>query len=133
MVAKIREFNWRILERCPKLKTLYIPPTRLLNTQKNLYQARKELAGSRYDYILDTLKLKKSAGILNPDDLEALNSWLENPLKQAVNTKLEITLPQRSGNEGEQEIQPFDDDYDNNGDSEEPGTLYDAFRAWKNG
>jgi len=107
--------------------------TDLLNTQKNLYQARKDLASSRYDYILDTLKLKKSAGTLNPDDLEALNSWLENPLKQAVNTKLEITLPQRSGNESEREIQPFDDDYDDNGDSDEPGTLYDAFKAWKNG
>ncbi|MBI4005150.1 MAG: TolC family outer membrane protein [Gammaproteobacteria bacterium] len=40
-------------------------------------QAKRDYARSRYDYILDSLRLKKAAGTLSPDDLQQINGWLE--------------------------------------------------------
>jgi len=34
------------------------------------------LAISKYDYILNILKLKQAAGTLSVDDLKQINSWL---------------------------------------------------------
>lgn len=49
----------------------------VLEAQKRLYQSRRRLTNSRYDYIIDTLRLKKEAGVLSVDDLVALNRWME--------------------------------------------------------
>ncbi len=52
----------------------------VLDAQRLLFQARRDLARSRYDYILETLRLKQAAGSLNPVDLEQINKWLrQNP------------------------------------------------------
>jgi len=40
-------------------------------------QARRDYARARYDYLLDTLRLKQAAGSLSIDDLRGVNRWLE--------------------------------------------------------
>lgn len=44
--------------------------------ERSLYQAKRDFARARYDYIIETLRLKKAAGSLEPDDLVAANGWL---------------------------------------------------------
>ncbi len=47
----------------------------LLQTQQ-LYDAKRQYARSRYDYILNTLKLKQAAGTLTEADLSQINNML---------------------------------------------------------
>lgn len=49
----------------------------VLNAQRQLYAAVRDYNDARYDYILDTLKLKQAAGTLGPDDLNALAHYLK--------------------------------------------------------
>jgi outer membrane protein len=49
----------------------------VLNSQRDLFRARRDLAQSRYDYILNTLTLFQAAGTLQPTDVETVNGWLE--------------------------------------------------------
>jgi outer membrane protein len=49
----------------------------VLNSRQELFLARQNYARSRYDYLLNTLKLKQAAGILGAADLENINSWIE--------------------------------------------------------
>lgn len=52
----------------------------VLVVQRNLYQARRDYANSRYDYIDSLLRLKDVAGQLSPDDIYQLNAWLDPEL-----------------------------------------------------
>jgi len=52
----------------------------VLVVQRNRYQARRDYANSRYDYIASLLKLKEVAGQLSPDDIYQLNAWLDPEL-----------------------------------------------------
>lgn len=47
----------------------------VLNSQRELYRARKDYAQARYNYVLETLKLKYAAGTLSAMDIEKLNPW----------------------------------------------------------
>ncbi len=49
----------------------------VLNSQNNLRQAQTNYARSRYDYILNVLRLKQAAGNLAEDDLLEVENWLE--------------------------------------------------------
>ncbi|MEO6676797.1 MAG: TolC family outer membrane protein [Pseudomonas sp.] len=49
----------------------------VLNAQRQLYAVVRDYNNARYDYILDNLKLKQSAGTLSPNDLEMLASYLK--------------------------------------------------------
>lgn len=49
----------------------------VLNSTRNLYNAKRNLATSRYDYILAMLSLKQAAGQLNGQDLTAVNNGLK--------------------------------------------------------
>ena len=49
----------------------------VLDAQRELLGARRDYARSRYDYLLDTLRLKQAAGILQESDLVQINEWLE--------------------------------------------------------
>lgn len=49
----------------------------VLNTRTGLYLAQRDHAQSRYDYILNTLRLKQAAGILSIEDLQQVNVSLE--------------------------------------------------------
>jgi len=48
----------------------------VLNAQREQYRARDAYAAARYDYILNTLRLKQAAGRLERVDLEQINGWL---------------------------------------------------------
>ncbi|WP_045882502.1 TolC family outer membrane protein [Pseudomonas chlororaphis] len=49
----------------------------VLEAQRQLYNAVRQYNDSRYDYILDTLRLKQAVGTLSPRDLEALGEYLK--------------------------------------------------------
>jgi len=48
----------------------------VLQVQSNLFKSERDYARSRYDYILNILKLKQSSGTLSADDIEEINQWL---------------------------------------------------------
>jgi outer membrane protein len=49
----------------------------VITVQRALLEALRNYARSRYDYILSILRLKQAAGTLSPEDLRAVNQWLE--------------------------------------------------------
>jgi outer membrane protein len=49
----------------------------VLDAARDLYLYRRDYAQSRYEYILNTLRLKQAVGTLSESDLDAVNSWLE--------------------------------------------------------
>jgi outer membrane protein len=48
----------------------------VLNAQQLLFSARRDLAQSRYSYVLSLLRLEAAIGELTEDDLGAINGWL---------------------------------------------------------
>lgn len=48
----------------------------LLNAQRQFYEAVRNYDAARHDYILDTLHLKQTVGILAPSDLLALDAYV---------------------------------------------------------
>jgi outer membrane protein len=55
--------------------------------EREQLRAQKDYARARYDYVLDTLRLKQSVGTLSPNDLQQVNTWLT-----AVGTKSDKNL-----------------------------------------
>jgi len=51
----------------------------LLNAQNTLFQARRDYANSRYDYIVNMMRLQEQAGLLSPEDIYRLDSYLKPP------------------------------------------------------
>ncbi len=49
-----------------------------LNAQSDLIKAELDLSIAKYEYILNSYKLKQSAGMLCPVDVYHINSWLEH-------------------------------------------------------
>jgi outer membrane protein len=48
----------------------------VLNSQSDLFAAKRDLAQSRYEYILNTLSLFQASGALDETDVELVNTWL---------------------------------------------------------
>ncbi|TDT37006.1 outer membrane protein [Halospina denitrificans] len=48
----------------------------VLDAEQNYYVALRDFANARYDYVLNTLRLKQAAGTLSPQDLAELDRWL---------------------------------------------------------
>ena len=48
----------------------------VLNAQQQLFQARRDLAQARYNYILNSLRLKAASGQLAEPDVALVNQWL---------------------------------------------------------
>lgn len=48
-----------------------------LLSQQQLFQAQRDYSESRHNYILNHMRLKLAAGILNASDLQAINQFLE--------------------------------------------------------
>lgn len=48
----------------------------VVNSQQNLRKAQTDYAKARYDYIVNTLKLKQAAGNLAMGDMQRVNGWL---------------------------------------------------------
>lgn len=51
----------------------------VLNALRDLYAAQRDLAESRYNYIVNRLRLKQAAGTLTIDDVRLVNTWLTEP------------------------------------------------------
>ena len=63
----------------------------VLNAQNTLFIALRDYANSRYDYIVNTLRLKEQAGQLSPEDVLRLDSFLEEPA--APTSSSTVTTP----------------------------------------
>lgn len=48
----------------------------VLSVLREQFRAERDYARSRYDYILNILRLKQAAGILSEDDVVQINQWL---------------------------------------------------------
>ncbi len=49
----------------------------VLISLQETYAAQRDYARARYDYLINILKLKQAAGLLNIDDLAEINRWLK--------------------------------------------------------
>jgi len=49
----------------------------VIDAKREQVRAQRDYASTRYDYLLNTLRLKAAVGLLTIDDLEQLNHWLE--------------------------------------------------------
>jgi len=49
----------------------------VLDARRDLFKARRDLTRARYVYILSSLRLKSSAGILGPQDLKQIDAYLQ--------------------------------------------------------
>ena len=49
----------------------------VLNSQRDLYRARRDYAQARYQYVLSTLSLYQAVGILDDAHLQQINHWLD--------------------------------------------------------
>lgn len=67
----------------------------VLQVSKTRYAAERDYAISRYDYILNTLRLKQAAGTLSENDIKELNQWLTNNASASGKTK-EDTAQQKN-------------------------------------
>jgi len=59
----------------------------VLNAQNTLFAAERDYANSRYDYINNMLRLKEQAGLLSPQDVINLDSFLQPPPPPAAGSK----------------------------------------------
>lgn len=48
----------------------------VLNARQELFSARRDYARARYQYIVNSLRLKQAAGIVTVNDLQQINTWL---------------------------------------------------------
>jgi outer membrane protein len=51
----------------------------VLNAQNAVFSAQRDYANSRYDYVLNSMRLKENAGTLSPEDISALEAFLVEP------------------------------------------------------
>ena len=49
----------------------------VLDARRRLYSSQKNLAISKYDYLINIIQLKQAAGTLTRSDLEQINNWLQ--------------------------------------------------------
>ena len=48
----------------------------VLDAERELFRAKRNLATARYDYVLNVLRLEQASGQLAEDDLSRVNGWL---------------------------------------------------------
>lgn len=53
------------------------PMLAVLDAQRDLANAQRNYIEARYDYAINSLKLKRAAGVLTEDDLVAISHWLQ--------------------------------------------------------
>jgi outer membrane protein len=51
----------------------------VLDARRRLFEAQRDYARSRYDYLINVVRLKSSAGTLLPQDLATINDSLTLP------------------------------------------------------
>jgi outer membrane protein len=56
----------------------------VLDAERELFRAKRNLATARYDYVLNVLRLEQASGQLAEDDLARVNGWLGAPAAPAL-------------------------------------------------
>jgi outer membrane protein len=51
----------------------------VLDARRRLFEAQRDYARSRYDYLINLVRLKSAAGVLAPADLQSINGFLTTP------------------------------------------------------
>src|ERR1700684_2771905 len=64
----------------------------VLTATQQLYQAKRDLAHARYQYLLANLQLKRAAGILTPQDLLEIAQWFVPPNQETPLAKAAISV-----------------------------------------
>jgi len=59
----------------------------VLQSRRQLFEAQRDYASSRYTYLVNALLLKQAAGILREADVEEIDSWLKPPEEVPVPTQ----------------------------------------------
>ncbi len=49
----------------------------VLQAERQLYAAQRDYANARYDYVLDSLRLKAVTGVLADTDIDDINKWMK--------------------------------------------------------
>lgn len=57
----------------------------VLNAQNSLFSAQRDYANSRYDYIINMMRLQEQAGLLSPEDIMKLDAFLSPPQPATAN------------------------------------------------
>ena len=52
----------------------------VLDARRRLFEAQRDYARSRYDYLINLVRLKSAAGVLAPADLQSINAFLTTPI-----------------------------------------------------
>lgn len=50
----------------------------VVNSERTTSSARRDFSRAKYNYIVNLMSLKQSAGILNTEDISLINQWLDN-------------------------------------------------------
>ena len=50
----------------------------VLQARQQLFVALRNYSEARYNYVVDSLQLKRTAGVLTPQDIIDLNQWLSS-------------------------------------------------------
>ncbi len=53
----------------------------VVTSQRSTSEARRNYSQAKYNYIIDTIRLKLAVGSLSPTDLAAINTWLTSKIK----------------------------------------------------
>lgn len=100
----------------------------VLRAQRELFRTKKEYSSARYDYILDTLRLKRISGLLDKKDLNILNTWLEvvevNSDGSVSASKLNKSLPQTEKVKRQKRERHL-------AKHPQPKSLFEAIKGWK--
>lgn len=84
----------------------------VLDAEQNYYVALRDYANARYDYVLNTLRLKQTAGTLSPQDLAGLDRWLSATAPGIERLARQVTREERqnNGDAGNSERAPIPSD-----------------------
>lgn len=77
----------------------------LLDAEQNYYVALRDFAEARYDYVINTLRLKQEAGQLSPQDLIDLDRWLSATAPGIEQLAREVTRQERKRQEESNDAQ----------------------------
>ncbi|MGH8657032.1 MAG: TolC family outer membrane protein [Gammaproteobacteria bacterium] len=59
----------------------------VVNSERDLLRARRDYSQTRYDYMLNSLRLKHAAGTLSPEELAVVNDWFTGEAKRATDNE----------------------------------------------
>ena len=64
----------------------------LLQAEKNLYSAERNLSNAKYDYLITTLRLHLAAGTLSPENLIEINNFTQITMHQIRVPEVETSI-----------------------------------------